>query len=85
VQTGQSVGQVLTTQLSPKLAWLDAAIASALGITSLKLDPVAWLQSRNITFAEPVAKNLQEIRWFGLLALMAQYNAVHAVPAEEKK
>ena len=30
VQTGQSVGQVLTTQLSPKLAWLDAAIASSL-------------------------------------------------------
>ena len=25
VQTGQSVGQLLSTQLSPKLAWLDAA------------------------------------------------------------
>ncbi|MSU48520.1 MAG: hypothetical protein EXS37_05405 [Opitutus sp.] len=43
VQTGQSVGQVLTTQLSPKLAWLDTAVANALGITSLKLDPVPWL------------------------------------------
>ena len=85
VQTGQSVGQVLSTQLSPKLAWLDAAIASSLGVTSLKLDPVPWLQSRHVSLPEGLAKNAQEIRWFGLLALMAQYNVVHAVPAEEKK
>lgn len=85
VQTGQSVGQVLSTQLSPKLAWLDTAIATALGVTSLRLDPVPWLQSRQITLPEALAKNAQDIRWFGLLALMAQYNVVHAVPAEEKK
>ena len=85
VQTGQSVGQVLSTQLSPKLAWLDAAIANALGVTSLKLDPVPWLQSRHVSLPESLAKNAQDIRWFGLLALMAQYNVVHAVPAEEKK
>jgi len=85
VQTGQSVGQVLTTQLSPKLAWLDVAIASSLGVTNLKLDVGPWLQSRQITLAESVAKNAREIRWFGLLSLMAQYNVVHAVAAEEKK
>jgi hypothetical protein len=85
VQTGQSVGQVLCTQLSPKLAWLDTAISGALGVTSLKLDPVPWLQSRQITLPEAVAKNAQEIRWFGLLSLMASYHVVHAVPAEEKK
>jgi hypothetical protein len=85
VQTGQSVGQVLTTQLSPKLAWLDAAIAASLGVNSVKLDPVAWLQARQITLSEPVAKNIQEIRWFGLLSLMAHYNVAHAVAAEEKK
>ncbi len=85
VQTGQSVGQVLSTQLSPKLAWLDTAIATALGVTSLKLDAAPWLQARQITLPEPLAKNAQDIRWFGLLALMAHYNAVHAVPAEEKK
>jgi hypothetical protein len=85
VQTGQSVGQVLSTQLSPKLQWLDGAIASALGITSLKLDPLPWLQARQITVPEALVKNAQDIRWFGLLALMAQHDAVHAVPAEEKK
>lgn len=85
VQTGQSVGQVLNTQLPPKLAWLDAAIATALGISTLKIDPTAWLQSRQITLPETVAKTAQDIRWFGLLGLMAQYNAANAVPAEEKK
>ncbi len=85
VQTGQSVGQVLTTQLSPKLAWLDAAFAASLGITSLKLNPVPWLQSRHVTLPDTLAKNAQEVRWFGLFALMAHYNVVHAVPAEEKK
>lgn len=85
VQTGQSVGQVLSTQLSPKLAWLDTAIASALGISSLKLDPIPWLQSRHVTVPEALTKNVQDIRWFGLLSLMAQYDLVHAVSAEEKK
>lgn len=83
VQTGQSVGQVLTTQLSPKLAWLDTAIATALGISPLKLEPLPWLQSRQITVPESLLKNAQDPRWFGLFALMAQYD--HAVAAEEKK
>lgn len=85
VQTGQSVGQVFNTQLPPKLAWLDAAIANALGISALKIDPVAWLQSRQITVPEALAKTAQDSRWFGLLSLLTQYNAAHAVPAEEKK
>jgi hypothetical protein len=85
VQTGQSVGQVLTLQLSPKLQWLDGAIATALGITSVKLDPVPWLQGREITVPEALARTVQEIRWFGVLALMPQHTAVHAVAAEEKK
>lgn len=87
VQTGQSVGQVLCTQLSPKLAWLDAAIASALGITSLRLDPAPWLLSRQITLPEALAKNAQDVRWFGLLSLMAHYHSAPANAAvpEEKK
>jgi hypothetical protein len=86
VQTGQSVGQVLCTQLSPKLAWLDAAIAGALGISSLKLDPAPWLQSRHIALPEALAKNAQDIRWFGLLSLMAHYHSApaHAAVPEEK-
>jgi len=40
VQTGQSVGQVICIQLSPKLSWLEGSLASSLGIATLKFDPV---------------------------------------------
>ena len=80
---------MLCAQLSPKLAWLDAAIASSLGITSLKLDPVPWLQSRQVSLPETLAKTAQDIRWFGLLGLMAHYNspapAAHGAPVPEEK
>lgn len=85
VQTGQSVGQLVTTQLAPKLNWLETAVANALGISTLKIDPAAWLKARQITMPENLARQTQEIRWFGLFALMGRYDASHAVPAEEKK
>ena len=91
VQTGQSVGQVLTTQLSPKLAWLGDAIAGVLGVNSLKLEPIPWLQMRQIGLPETFVKYAQDIRWFGLLSLMANYHPAasaalaHAVTPEEKK
>ena len=64
----------------------SAAIAGALGISSLKLDPAPWLQSRHITLPEALAKNAQDIRWFGLLSLMAHYHSApaHAAVPEEK-
>ncbi len=85
VSTGQSVVQLRSTQFSPKLAWLEGAIATSLGISRMKLDPVSWLQARHVTIPEALIKTAQDIRWFGLLALMVQPNAVHAVTAEEKK
>ncbi len=85
VQTGLSVGQVLTTQLPPKLGWLEGAIATALGVVPVKLDARGWLQSRQITLPENLARHAQEPRWFGLFALMGRYDHPHAVPAEEKK
>jgi hypothetical protein len=85
VQTGQSVGQVVCTQLMPKLAWLESAIATGLGIGSLKVEPAGWLMNRQITLSDSVAKSVLETRWLGLLSLMARYNTDHALPAEEKK
>jgi len=85
VQTGQSVGQVLCTQIPAKLRWLDGVIASALGITSAKIDPVPWLQARQITLADTLEKQAQDPRWLGLLSLIVRYNAAHATAAEEKK
>jgi hypothetical protein len=60
-------------------------VAGSLGISSLRFDPLAWLTSRQITLPDTLAKTAQDIRWLGLLSLMVQHNAAHAVPAEEKK
>ncbi len=87
VQTGQSVGQVLCPLLPPKLAWLDTTIAASLSVSSLKPDLGPWLQSRNITLADGVPAGGLDLRWLGLLGLMATYNSAtvpHAVPAEKK-
>jgi hypothetical protein len=85
VQTGQSVGQLITTQLAPKLGWLETVMANALAITTVKPDPTAWLKSRQITLPEHLASFALDVRWFGLLSLMARYDVLHAAPAEEKK
>jgi len=85
VQTGQSIGQVLCTVIPPKLAWLDATLANALGVPSLRLDLAAWLESRQITLSDHVSASGVDPRWFGLFSLMVQYNTTsHAVAAEKK-
>jgi Tfp pilus assembly PilM family ATPase len=73
VQTGQSVGQVVCIQLSPKLAWLEGSLASSLGISTLKFDPVPWLRSRQVVVPDALSKTAGEFRWFGLMSLMVQY------------
>jgi Tfp pilus assembly PilM family ATPase len=85
VQTGQSVGQVICIQLSPKLAWLEGALASSLGIATLKFDPVPWLRSRNVVVPDALAKTAGDFRWFGLLSLMVQYNSQDGTNADQKK
>ncbi len=85
VQTGQSVGQVICTQLLPKLGWLETAIATSLGLGALKLEPAAWLKEHQISLSESAAKTVQESRWLGLLSLMAFYSPAHAAATEEKK
>jgi hypothetical protein len=85
VQTGQSVGQVICIQLSPKLAWLEGALASSLGIATLKFDPVPWLRSRQVVVPDALAKTAGEFRWFGLLSLMVQYNSQDGTNADQKK
>jgi hypothetical protein len=74
VQTGQSIGQVVCTQIPPKLAWLSNIIAKELGVSVLKLDLADWLKSRQITFASPSASSLDP-RWLGLFSLMVFYES----------
>ena len=82
VQTGQSIGQVVCTQLPAKLGWLEGAIAKELGVDVLKMDFAPWLQTRQITFADPDAATKLDATWLGLFSLMASYDAVIT---EEKK
>ncbi len=85
VQTGQSVGQVMCAQLTPKLAWLEKTIADSLGVSILKPEPLEWLKSRQITVPDAHVKLVQEPRCFGLLGLMTSYNSANAAVPEEKK
>ena len=82
VQTGQSIGNVLCTQLPTSLTWLSATMAGALGVSPLKVEMVPWLESLNIKLAEGVNLGQSEEHWFGLFSLLASHqNAV----TDEKK
>ncbi|MEI6464390.1 MAG: hypothetical protein WCQ89_06675 [Verrucomicrobiota bacterium] len=86
VQTGQSVSQIMTTQLSPKLQWLEATISNSLGIASLRLDILPWLEAHRIQVPEAFVRMVQDVRWFGIVSLMVQHNnSAHATVLEEKK
>jgi len=84
VQTGQSVGQVLCAHLPPKLAWLETAMASALGIAKLELDLLPWLQSRQITLGDAAARVAPDARWLGLFSLMVQTAPTDALAAKKE-
>lgn len=85
VQTGQSVGQVITTQLSPKLAWIETVMASVLGIPTLKIDARDWLKARDVTLPEKYAQEAQEVRWLGIFSLLSRFDKSTAAPVEDKK
>lgn len=82
VQTGQSISSAFCTQLPVSLTWLSATMAAALGVPTLKLDMLPWLESLNIKLAEGVTLGQPEERWAGLFSLMASYQ--NAVPDEKK-
>jgi hypothetical protein len=83
VQTGQSVGQVLCTSIPPKLSWLETAIGSALGVSTLTLDIPAWLRSRDITISEQASSDVLSARWLGLVSLMVSHSAQNALAAQK--
>jgi Tfp pilus assembly PilM family ATPase len=83
VQTGQSVAHVACVLLPSKLVWLEGAIASDLGVSVLKADVPAWLQSQQIALSDAVPVNSQDIRRIGLFGLMVKYTNTHAVGSEK--
>jgi len=78
VQTGQSIGSVLCTQLPANLSWLGATVAASLGVSQLKIDMLPWLESLNIKLADPLTSSPPDERWAGLFSLIAAYE--NAVP-----
>ena len=82
VQTGQSIGSVLCTQLPTSLTWLGTTMAGSLGVPQLKAELLPWLESQNIKLSDGVTLGQPEERWFGLFSLLASYQ--NAVPDEKK-
>lgn len=76
VQTGQSIGGVLCTQLPPSLGWLSATMTGALGVGQFSIDMIPWLEAAGIRFAEGASPSPLNERWLGLLALIASYDHV---------
>lgn len=83
VQTGQSIGAVLCTQLPASLAWLSPTIAGALGVSPFKAELLPWAQSLGLTLGPGVTLAAPDERWLGLFGLMASYN--HGPVAAEQK
>jgi len=82
VQTGQSIGSLLCTQLPSSLTWLGTTMAGALGVAPLKVEMGPWIESLNIKLGPDVSLSQPEEKWFGLVSLLASHqNAA----SEEKK
>lgn len=84
VQTGQSIGAVLCTQLPPSLAWLGGSIAGAVGVGALKLELAPWLESQGVTLAEGVAATPIDERWLGLFSLLLSHHGVAEAALSDK-
>jgi hypothetical protein len=75
VQTGQSIGQVVCTVLPAKLVWIEAVVASQIGVTVLQTDMLPWLKARQIGIADSSISNLFDARKFALSGLMINFNS----------
>lgn len=73
VQTGQSIGQVVCTVLPDKLTWIEAVVASQIGVSVLQPDLVPWLKARQIGIVDSSIATFFDARKFALCGLMITF------------
>ncbi len=74
VQTGQTIGQIYLNLLPENLNWVGRSLSRTLGVDVIEPDLATWLEGSNITLADGVETSKLDKRWFGLFALMCDYN-----------
>jgi hypothetical protein len=74
VQTGQSISQLVCTVLPTKLSWLEAVIASQVGVSVFQPDFGPWLNARKITLGDSVPLSSLDARKLAMFGLMMQFN-----------
>jgi hypothetical protein len=70
IENGQHVGEIYCAGLSADLAWLNTALADAIGRDALPVDCTAWLTSRGLRApGSPLGAH-----WLPALSLLADYS-----------
>jgi len=74
VQTGQTIGQIYLNLLPENLGWVGRTLSRTLGVDVLEPDFATWLSGSNVSLSDGVETSKLDKRWFGLFALMCDYN-----------
>jgi len=82
VQTGQSIGHLICSNLSSKLGWLEGVISIQMGVPSIEMNLKPWLESRGVSFSADTADMEITREWLGVLSLMPRYDAVQTEQKE---
>ena len=73
MQTGQSLGDLFVSLLSPNLGWIPETLSRGLGLEMLEFDFPGWLAHREIAVGPHVQTAHLEARWLGPLSLMGNF------------
>lgn len=84
VQTGQTIGQIFLNGLPDNLAWITRSLSRALCVDVIQPEYASWLPVLGVEVAPEVDVSKLGPRWFGLFALMGDYNNPLPLPADAK-
>jgi hypothetical protein len=75
VQTGVSVGMCFASVLPEGFSWIVDAVLESLGVTSLEIDLVGWLDHQNIKLTDEVASQVDGNRDFRFFTSLGTYSS----------